>query len=212
MHVPWHINADVMRHAVGEIRRLQGMDGQTGQVADEDGSPGPLLHADRAPLWCPWPLPSGWTVTGVAWVGDERHGVAGTATALTGPAPLHDGPADALVIAESPGLGMAARFAQLSQRDPGSLLATAMADQPAHAKMRIDGHPTPLWSVPSDPQCSTYVGEARGLWAVTVAWPEDAGYLLAEDLVVEDLTEWLPAELVYGADSARLHGGEPDGR
>lgn len=207
MHVPPHINAEVMEHAVAEVHRLQGAD-----RGSADASSPPVLHTEAVPVWCPWPLPSGWTVTGVAWVGDERHGVAAAATALSGPAPLHDGPADALIVAESPGLGLASRFARLPQRDPGSLLANAMAEQPAHAKMRIDGHPTPLWSVPSDPQCSTYVGEARGIWVVAVAWPDDAGYLLAEDLVLEDLTERLPGELVYGAVSARLHGGEPDGR
>ena len=31
-----------------------------------------------------------------------------------------------------------------------------------------------------------------------------AGYLLAEDLGLRDLVEWLPPELVYGAPSARL--------
>src|SRR6201995_5109541 len=29
---------------------------------------------ERIPLWCPWPLPPGWTVTGVGWAGDDRSG------------------------------------------------------------------------------------------------------------------------------------------
>src|SRR2546421_12712177 len=44
------------------------------------------------------------------------------------------------------------------------------------------------------------------MWIYAIAWPESAAYLLAEDLVLHDLTEWVPAELVYGAPSPYLHG------
>jgi hypothetical protein len=42
---------------------------------------------------------------------------------------------------------------------------------------------------------------------VAVAWPPAAGYLLADDLALADLTDWLPPEIVYGAPCERLHGG-----
>jgi len=42
------------------------------------------------------------------------------------------------------------------------------------------------------------------VWLVVVAWPASAGYLLAEDLVLCDLLDYFPAELVYGAVSVRL--------
>jgi hypothetical protein len=39
-----------------------------------------------------------------------------------------------------------------------------------------------------------------------VSWPSDAGYLFAEDVILHDLTDWLPPELVFGAPSPYLHG------
>lgn len=184
LHVPQTINADVMTAAVSEVAR----------------------HPDPPPLWCPWPPPPGWTVTGVGWAGDEREGVRATVLAAAGPAPLTGGPADLLLLAETPGVGLASRYAGFAGRDPGRLLATAMAGQPAHAKVRTGRHPTPLWSVPAAADCSAYVGEARGIWLVGITWPASAGYLLADDLVLRDLADWLPPELVYGAPSARLRG------
>jgi uncharacterized protein DUF6758 len=184
LHVPAHIGYDVLATAVAEVTR----------------------HKDPVPLWCPWPLPTGWTVTGVGWVADEREGVRATVLAGSGPTPLTGGPADLLLIAEAPGTGLASRYAGLAGPDPGPLLARAMEDQPAHAKPKAGGHPTPLWSVPSGTDRSAYVGEASGLWLVAVAWPITAGYLLVDDVVLQDLCDWLPPELVYGAPSARLHG------
>lgn len=184
LHVPAHIGPEVMAATVAELNR----------------------HRERVPLWCPWPAPTGWTVTGVGWVSDEREGVRATVLAASGPSPLTGGPADLLLIAEAPGTRLANRFADLGGMDPGPLLAKVMADQPAHAKLKVCGHPTPLWSVPSAPERSAYVGEAWGVWLVAVAWPVTAGYLLADDLVLENLCDWLPPELVYGAPTARLPG------
>lgn len=160
----------------------------------------------RVPVWCTWPLLPGWTVTGVAWAGDDRSGVRASAVAGSGPAPLSGGPADVVLVAEEPGVGLGARFAGIPGPDPGPELAQAMADHNVHAKIKVDGHPTPLWSVRSPEDRSAYVGEARGMWLYAVAWPASAGYLLAEDFVLHDLCEWLPPELVYGAPSPYLHG------
>jgi hypothetical protein len=183
LHVPSHINAEVMASAIGEVAR----------------------HQRSAPMWCPWPLPAGWTVTGVAWAGDERSGTRACAVATSGPSPLTGGPADLLLVAESPGVGLASRFAGLTGPDPGSMLAEAMASNPPHAKLKAGRHPTPMWNIPSAEDRSAYVGEARAIWLVAIAWPASAGYLLADDLVLRDLTEWLPPEIVFGAPSPRLH-------
>jgi hypothetical protein len=184
LHLPAHINAEVMAMAVAEATR----------------------HRNALPLWCPWPLPPGWTVTGVAWAGDERAGVRATVLATTGPAPLIGGPADLLLVAEAPGVGLASRYAGLPGPDPGPPLAEAMVRAPAHAKPKAGGHPTPLWSIRSADGRSAYAGEARGVWLVAVAWPAAAGYLFVDDLVLHDLCDWLPGELVYGAPSVRLIG------
>ncbi len=153
-----------------------------------------------APLWCPWPLLPGWTVTGVAWAGDERDGPRATGLALSGPAPLGDGPADVVVVAEEPGIGLANALAGVPGLDPGLRLAEAAPD----AKVRADGHPTPLWAVAAPPDRSTYVGEARTMWLYVIAWPAEAGYVLAEEVSLCDLVERIPANLVFGAPTRRL--------
>jgi hypothetical protein len=163
---------------------------------------------DRPPLWCPWPLPPGWTVTGVGWAGDDRSGVRATALAVSGPDPLAGGPADVVIVAEHPGVGLGTRLAGIPGPDPGDLIAASMADGHAgpQAKIRAGGHPTPLWCVKSPADRSAYVSEARGMWLYAVAWPASAGYILADDVVLHDLAERVPSELVYGAPSPYLHG------
>lgn len=159
------------------------------------------------PLWCPWPLPPNWTVTGVGWAGDDHGGVRATTIACSGAAPLGRGPADLVVVAEEPGVGLGARLAGIGGLDPGPPLAeTVVAGQAAHAKVRADGHPAPLWAIDAPPDRSAYVGEARGMWLYAIAWPASAGYLLAEDVALHDLTERVPPELVYGAPSPYLRG------
>ncbi len=44
-----------------------------------------------------------------------------------------------------------------------------------------------------------YVGEARAMWLYAIAWPAPAGYLLADGIVLHDLVDSLPSELVFGA-------------
>lgn len=190
-------------------------------LCDRDGAVPPLytarnVHADvmaaavakaaqcGAPVWCPWPLPTGWMVTGLAWAGDEHRGIAATAVVCTGPAPLTDGPADVVLVAEEPGVGLGARLAGIQGPDPGQYLAEVVAAQGSHAKIKAAGHPTPLWSVRTPDDRSAYAGEAKGRWLFAVAFPAPAGYFLAETPVLHDLAEWLPAELVYGAPSGRL--------
>jgi hypothetical protein len=95
----------------------------------------------------------------------------------------------------------------LGGADPGAALREAVQHTAPHAKVRAGGHPTPLWAVPAGPGRSMYVGEARAMWLYAVAWPPPAGYLLADGIVLHDLVDSLPSELVYGADSGRLRPG-----
>lgn len=161
---------------------------------------------DGLPMWCPWPLLTGWTVTGVGWVGDDRVRPRATAVAVSGPAPLDHGPADLVFVAERPGTGLGACLAGLRGPDPGPCLMDEMRRSNSHAKVRAAGHPTPLWSVGAREDRSAYVGEAKGMWLYAVAWPESAGYLLADQVVLQDLTDGVPSELVFGAPSPYLRG------
>lgn len=157
------------------------------------------------PMWTPWPLPSGWLVTG--------HGHVGTAPAAratvfvcSGPNPLGDplgGNADMLVVAEEPGTGLGAQFSGLDTTDPepGFNLGSP------HAKATVGGHPTPLWCVPgAAPDRAAYAGEAAGRWLWLVLHPETAGVLLIEEMVLADVRE-LGREVLllgYGERSTRL--------
>lgn len=196
LHVAEHIGPEIVASAIARI---------AGSPADDAQPP--------LPLWCPWPLPPGWTMTGVGWAGDDRMGVRATAVACSGPSPLGGGPADLVFVAEEPGVGLGMRFAGIPGPDPGDLLVDRLdvpgpghPEHVAHAKIMVAGHPTPLWSVKSPTDRSAYAGEARGMWLYAVIWPSSAGCLLAEDVVLHDLTDWLPPELVYGAPSPYLHG------
>ena len=164
---------------------------------------------DHIPLWCPWPLPPGWMVTGVGWAGDDRQGVRATALACSGPEPLGGGPADVVLIAEQPGVGLGTRFGGIPGIDCGQKVSELMTEANGHgphAKIRADGHRIPLWSVPSPEDRSAYVSEAKGMWLYAVAWPASAGYFLAEHVVLHDLSDGVPPELVFGAPSPYLHG------
>jgi hypothetical protein len=152
----------------------------------------------RVPIWVPWPLPTGWLVTGFADVGDERSGALAVAVALSGPAPLGGGPADLLIIAEEPGVGLGPSFAGLPGPDPGDEFgSTASA-----AKVQISGHPVPMWTVSAD-GAAAFAGEALANWLWAVLWPHSAGVLMLEELRLRDLREH-DLDLPYGAFCPRL--------
>jgi hypothetical protein len=156
----------------------------------------------EVPLWLPWPAPRGWIVTGVATAGDERTGGRAVALASSGPAPL-GGMGELVLVSEEPGAGLGARYAGLPGPDPG-----LTPDGPPQAKVDAAGHPTPLWWVPGPADRAIYVGEAQGNWLWVVLWPETAGALLLEDLILADLREvGREIDLVpLGALSPRLLG------
>jgi hypothetical protein len=185
LHVANRVGAEILADIRDRIQRLAGDDGMV-------------------PIWCPWPLPPRWTVTGFGWAGDDRQAPRATAITISGPAPFSAGPADVVFVAEDPGVGLGNGLGGLGGTDPGPALREAVQHTPPHAKVRAGGHPTPLWAVPAGPGRSMYVGEARAMWLYAIAWPSAAGYLLADGIVLHDLVDSLPTELVYGAASGRL--------
>jgi hypothetical protein len=153
------------------------------------------------PLWLPWPLPPGWLVTGFGEAGDERTGGRASLVALAGPSMLH-GPADLLLIAEEPGVGLGAGFAGLDGPDPGE----GFDRDPPHAKIDVLGHPYALWCVRGPADRAAYAGEALGNWLWMIAWPAEAGCLIAlADLCLRDLRDTdQDFDLPFGAFSPRL--------
>src|ERR1700749_3042013 len=139
-----------------------------------------LVRQARVPVWLPWPLPTGWLVSGFTGAGDERTGARGSALALSGPNPL-GGLAEMLIVAEEPGVGLGAGLAGLPGPDPGDGFA---ARQP-HASVKVAHHEAPLWLVESHGK-AVFVGEVAASWVWLVLWPDTAGALLIEPPVPRD--------------------------
>jgi hypothetical protein len=162
------------------------------------------VDAAKVPVWLPWPLPSGWLVTGAADAGDERTGGRATAVACSGPAPF-GGVGELVVVAEELGVGLGARVAGLPGPDPGH----GFEGVTPGARVQTAGWPTALWPLIEDPDqardCSVWVGEAGGAWLWLVVWPETADLLLHDGFSLVDLRD--PAfrlDLPFGALSPRL--------
>ena len=134
------------------------------------------------PVWVPWPMPSGWAVSGV-----RRTGGTGTsravAVALMGPG-LTARQVELVIVAEEPGVGLGASYAGLDTTDPGPELASL----PRDTKVTAGGHPTPLWSLPVSDRAA-YVGEAGGLWLWAVAWPVEEWIVVHDDLRLVDVRD-----------------------
>jgi len=158
-----------------------------------------LVRQAKVPLWLPWPLPTGWLVSGFTGAGDERTGTRGSALALSGPNPL-GGPAEMLIVAEEPGVGLGAGLAGLPGPDPGDGFA---ACQP-HAAVKVGNHEAPLWLVESDGK-AVFVGEVAASWLWLVLWPDTAGALLVQPLSLRDLRDpEQELDVPFGALSPRL--------
>lgn len=158
-----------------------------------------LVLDAQVPVWVPRPLPSGWTVTGVGWAGDARTGAMASLIALSGPSPSL-GPADLIIVAEEPGIGLGARFAGLVGPDPGE-----SPDRAPDLKIEAAGHPTPLWRTAQAEGRCTFVGEAKAQWLWTILWPEPAWRIL-DKVTLHDLRDGghPELELVFGAPTPRL--------
>ena len=142
-----------------------------------------LLRSAVVPVWLPWPLPTGWLVTGFAGAGQDRGDTRGSVVALSGPNPF-GGHGQMLVISEETGLGLGAGFAGLTGPDPGADFAAG----PPHAFVQFDNHDFPLWHVDA-PRRAVFAGAAAGHWLWLVLWPDTAGLLMARPLPLRDLRD-----------------------
>ncbi len=158
-----------------------------------------LAQEPGVPLWSALPLPGGWTLAGLGVANDARTGHArGTVVALAGPCPT-GGPADLLLVAEEPGLGLGEHVAGMPGLDPGDCTRGA-----PDATVAVAGHLTPLWRCQSDPDRVAFVGEALGVWLWAVLWPPEAELVLLEQVQLHDLREWKDQPVSIGASSPRL--------
>lgn len=152
------------------------------------------------PVWMPQGLPHGWVCSGVAYAGDDRSGARATVTCLSGPSPL-GGPADLMIVAEEPGVGLGARHAGLDEPDPGDGLGNGAPD----AKVVAAEHPTALWNVPAAEDRAVFVGEAKAAWLWAIVWPAPAGVLMYDGITVVDLRDRrIDLDLDHGTLSPRL--------
>lgn len=170
-----------------------------------------VAERSKVPIWLPWPLPTGWLVTGVMYAGDDRTGPVASVVALSGPNPLpghgpeHIATADLLLIAEQPAVGLGSSLAGLREVDAGDSLSGALLAGGPQAKVHAMGHPAPLWCVPAEADRAAYVGEAHGDWLWMVMWPASAGAMLLEGLRLLDAREpGHPLDVPTGALSPRL--------
>jgi hypothetical protein len=150
------------------------------------------------PCWAPAPMPRGWMLAGLGYVGDDRDRGRAGIVACSGPAPL-GGSADMLLISEEPGTGAGAGYAGLAEPDPGPAISGARA-----ATVEAAGHPTALWTVDTPGDRYVLVGEAMGLWLWVILWPAAAGYIFAENVTLHDLRDSVPSEMDAGAYSPYL--------
>lgn len=159
-----------------------------------------VLQAGMMPTYLPWPLSPGWTVTDFGCVGVPGEDSRATVTSCSGPSDA-DGVVEVTVVSEEAGVGLGARCAGLARSDPGA----EVAGRPADVRVRVDGHPVPLWSVPtSDADVafdrSVLAGEAGGRWLWIVLRPASAALLLHDDWLLLDVSALGPelVELPFG--------------
>src|ERR671932_2160798 len=74
------------------------------------------------PAWVPDPMPTGWSVTGLAWGGEPS--ARAIVVNCAGPAPL-GGAAELVLVAEEPGMGVGCGYAGLPGLDPGDVITGA---------------------------------------------------------------------------------------
>ena len=161
-------------------------------VADYDRFAEYVGSAEGMPIFMPWPLSPGWTVTDFGCVSAPGRDARATFVTCTG-ASDPDGVVEVSVISEEPGVGLGARCAGLLRSDPGS----EIGDGPPHAKVRIDGHPVSLWSVlTSDVDVafdrSVFAGEAEGRWLWLVLRPASAALLLKDEWILLNIADLGP--------------------
>lgn len=151
---------------------------------------GGAVEALPAPLWIPWPVPSGWRFAGLAYGGLPGRGRSDcTVACWSGQDPFGD-PVEAVFVCEEAGAGLGGRFAGLPTHYP----TPGVGEGPPHARFSVDGRPAPLWVVEAAPDRAVYAGEAAGRWLWVILYPAEAGAVVVEPLSLVD-ARGLGAEL-----------------
>jgi hypothetical protein len=170
-------------------------------AADYTGFAEHLQRAGSMSTLVPWPLPPGWAITDFGCVATAGAKARATFITVSGPSEL-DGVVELTVISEEAGVGLGSRCAGLARTDPGA----EIGDGPPHAKVRIDGHPTSLWSVLTSDNDTTFdrsifAGEVYGRWLWLVLRPASAALLLKDEWILLNIADLGPEliDLPFGA-------------
>jgi hypothetical protein len=144
------------------------------------------------PTLVPWPLAPGWQITDFGCVAEPDREAKASLASCSGVTDA-DGVVELTVVSEEPGVGLGARCAGTERTDPGG----EVGDGPPHAKVRVNGHPLPLWSVSTSDSSSTFdrsvfAGEALGRWLWLVMRPASAALLLHDEWILADLADLGP--------------------
>jgi hypothetical protein len=156
-------------------------------AASYDGFVEALGAAGDVPVYLPWPLSPGWSVSDFAVVEERGRGRA-TLTCSSGTSPL-DGPVDVFVVSEESGVGLGARCAGTTHLDPGAELGAG----PPPVRVRIASQSVPLWTVSTSTSTveldrAVLAGEAGGRWLWIVLRPASAMLLLRDDWILRDVS------------------------
>jgi hypothetical protein len=156
-------------------------------AASYDGFVEVLGHAGDFPMYLPWPMSPGWSVSDYAVV-SAGPSARGTLTCSSGTSAL-DGPVDVFVVSEESGTGLGARCAGTAHVDPGPELGVG----PPTARVRIGSQSVPLWAVSTsssehDLDRSVMAGEALGRWLWVVLRPASAMLLLRDEWILRDVS------------------------
>lgn len=172
------------------------------EAVDYDAFAAVVAKVDDLPLYLPWPMSPGWSISDVGCVGLDR--VRATTTTIVGTSDL-DGEVEVTVVSEEPGVGLGARCAAAAYDDPGPQISAG----PPSVHVRAGSRTVPMWLVePDGPgQGSTpdpdegplvravFAGEADGRWLWLVTRPASAALLLHDDWLLADVTGFGPEAL-----------------
>ncbi|MGZ4494048.1 MAG: DUF6758 family protein [Nocardioides sp.] len=168
--------------------------------ADYEAFADHLVRSAPIPTLMPWPLIPGWAITDFGCVTKAGGEARAAFVTCAGPSDL-DGVVELAIVSEEPGVGLGARCAGVDHTDPGG----EIGDGPPHAKVRIGGHPVPLWSVSTANTDTTFdrsvfAGEANGRWLWMVLRPASAALLLQSEWIMLDIADLGPelVELPFG--------------
>jgi hypothetical protein len=146
-----------------------------------------VRRAGSMPTFAPWPFGPGWAITDFGCVAGPGTETRAAFLTCSGPSDL-DGVVEVTVLSEEPGVGVGARCTGIARTDHGA----EVGDGPPDVKVRIDGHPVPLWSVLTsdadvDFDRSVFAGEAYGRWLWLVLRPASAALLLRDEWILLDV-------------------------